>query len=317
MNIFDQFQPTLDETLRFINSVTILNDEVDKNRMLESGSQEEVKNYKFQHHKRLWKSLQIISEMVNGPANILEIGAMPYFFTALIRQFLPSCDITGVNISGNVWPEKTHHPLKPKEIKVQFGQIPKVETFDIYLFNVERDRFPFSSNSFDIVLCMEVIEHLVYSPTHMLAEIHRVLKDGGLLFLTTPNAVDVRKTLSILLNRSINFRYSGYSVYGRHNREFISGELRLLLESCGYKLLKIILDNVSCHQHNNNIHRLSFFLFNLISKIPIPYFRQKQEYIFTLSETVGKPIYSYPTRLYHFPNLYKSNTTSDDQNKNN
>lgn len=47
----------------------------------------------------------------------------------------------------------------------------------------------FSENSFDNILCLELIEHL---PTEqallLLRECHRVLKKGGCLFLTTPNA---------------------------------------------------------------------------------------------------------------------------------
>ncbi len=44
---------------------------------------------------------------------------------------------------------------------------------------------PFGSDSFDNLLCLEVIEH-VCDPTAALAELHRVLKDGGHLYLTSP-----------------------------------------------------------------------------------------------------------------------------------
>lgn len=46
---------------------------------------------------------------------------------------------------------------------------------------------PFKSNSFDIVLCTEVLEHTPY-PTEMLKELGRVCKSGGLLVLTAPFA---------------------------------------------------------------------------------------------------------------------------------
>jgi 2-polyprenyl-3-methyl-5-hydroxy-6-metoxy-1,4-benzoquinol methylase len=52
--------------------------------------------------------------------------------------------------------------------------------------NVELDRFPYPNKAFEAVVCCEVIEHLTMSPVHMLSEIHRVLKDNGLLILTTP-----------------------------------------------------------------------------------------------------------------------------------
>jgi SAM-dependent methyltransferase len=45
--------------------------------------------------------------------------------------------------------------------------------------------FPLADASFDGVLCSQVFEH-VFTPTAFLAEIHRVLRPGGLLLLTVP-----------------------------------------------------------------------------------------------------------------------------------
>lgn len=45
---------------------------------------------------------------------------------------------------------------------------------------------PFASDSFDIIICSEVIEH-VQNPSRMLAEFQAVLREGGVLIITTPN----------------------------------------------------------------------------------------------------------------------------------
>ncbi len=53
---------------------------------------------------------------------------------------------------------------------------------------LERDditKSSFESESFDLVLCSEVIEHIPDSKT-ALAEMYRLLRPGGLLILTTP-----------------------------------------------------------------------------------------------------------------------------------
>ncbi|MBD3272532.1 MAG: methyltransferase domain-containing protein [Elusimicrobia bacterium] len=41
------------------------------------------------------------------------------------------------------------------------------------------------SESFDVILCIEVLEH-TRNPFHAIAELHRILKKNGLLLLTTP-----------------------------------------------------------------------------------------------------------------------------------
>ena len=47
-------------------------------------------------------------------------------------------------------------------------------------------RLPFLNDTFDTVICIDVIEH-VDQPLELLKEIKRVLKQNGLLFLQTPN----------------------------------------------------------------------------------------------------------------------------------
>lgn len=47
---------------------------------------------------------------------------------------------------------------------------------------------PFADKSFDFVLCFQVIEH-IRDDHALLKEIHRVLRPGGILLMTTPNRI--------------------------------------------------------------------------------------------------------------------------------
>ncbi|MBV9746832.1 MAG: methyltransferase domain-containing protein, partial [Acidobacteriia bacterium] len=121
------------------------------------------------------------------------------------------------------------------------------ETFECHVdhFDAEKDPFPYPDNHFDTVLCCELIEHLSADPMHMMAEIDRVLKPGGYLVLTTPNAVSVRALSAILQGYHPGFftayirpRDSG-EPEARHNREYAPREIRQLLENAGLEVVRL------------------------------------------------------------------------------
>jgi spore coat polysaccharide biosynthesis protein SpsF len=58
--------------------------------------------------------------------------------------------------------------------------------YDYPEFNLEKDLLPHQDNSIDFITMNAVIEHIA-NPSHILGEIKRVLKKGGLLFIRTPN----------------------------------------------------------------------------------------------------------------------------------
>ncbi|MFZ0660778.1 MAG: class I SAM-dependent methyltransferase [Candidatus Binataceae bacterium] len=60
------------------------------------------------------------------------------------------------------------------------------------------DDLPFRDGEFDLVLMLEVIEHLPDIP-HALREVARVLKPGGTAILTTPNRLNVASRIHYLL----------------------------------------------------------------------------------------------------------------------
>lgn len=57
---------------------------------------------------------------------------------------------------------------------------------------------PYQDNSFDLVTCSEVLEH-VENYRAVLREIHRVLKPGGLMVLTTPNVLNMKSRVRNLV----------------------------------------------------------------------------------------------------------------------
>lgn len=105
-------------------------------------------------------------------------------------------------------------------------------------FDFDRDPFPFANSSFDIVLFMEVLEHLREDPMHALCEINRILRDDGLLVLTTPNIASW-KSIRRALRQENPALFPPYMRNGgtdRHNREYTFAEVLRFVEDGGFRI---------------------------------------------------------------------------------
>jgi SAM-dependent methyltransferase len=112
----------------------------------------------------------------------------------------------------------------------------------IDLFDAEKDRFPYADDWFATVLCCELLEHLPSDPMHMMVEIHRILRPGGHLVLTTPNIASMRAVAGILqgFHPALFPAYirpnDGGPTDARHNREYTPREIESLLQDSGFQV---------------------------------------------------------------------------------
>jgi SAM-dependent methyltransferase len=93
---------------------------------------------------------------------------------------------------------------------------------------------PLAANVADIVILVEVLEHLL-DPGKVLGEIRRVLKPGGRLFLTTPNYEwpSPWPLLEWLADRSGRFAQMGGA---QHVRQFTKASVRETVQSHGLQV---------------------------------------------------------------------------------
>jgi SAM-dependent methyltransferase len=102
---------------------------------------------------------------------------------------------------------------------------------------------PFAPDSFDMVMAHHVLEHLHDSPRTLVNDLVRLIRPGGYLFLTVPNAVNIRKRLAVLVGRTnmmdFDFYYWYPGPWRGHVREYTRGDLRRLAAHLGVAVVEL------------------------------------------------------------------------------
>ncbi len=117
-------------------------------------------------YQRTRKAYEIASEKVFG--NILEIGAGEGYG---LRMLLDNCNIAYAMDKANYTSNSLTKDLP--NVKIIKNKVPPIRKIE--------------DNSLDFDIAFQVIEH-IKDDVFFLKEIHRVLKKGGVLLLTTPNS---------------------------------------------------------------------------------------------------------------------------------
>ena len=111
--------------------------------------------------------------------------------------------------------------------------------YDRFCLNAELTPLPFAEESFDLVICQDVIEHLLYDPMFLVQQCNRVLKKGGILILSTaPSVFSWHVTLRHLFNLTVEmgFDVAGRNPYARHHRLFSLAEVRRMVADNGFSV---------------------------------------------------------------------------------
>ncbi len=140
--------------------------------------------------KGLYQHVQQLSPYISGKTLDVGCGQKPYR-----SIFKNATEYIGMDI------EQSGHDHSNEDIDVFY----------------DGKTFPFGNETFDSIVCNEVLEH-VFNPSEFLSEMHRVLKKGGKVLLTVPFVWDEHEQ---------PYDYARYSSFG----------LKYLVESNGFTVL--------------------------------------------------------------------------------
>lgn len=187
-------------------------------------------DYVRSQQRRIAFDLGLVRERCEPTASIVEFGAVPLLLTAPLARL--GYSVTGVDIAPDRFA----------------GSIRRLD-LDVVRADIETEKLPFADARFDVALFNELFEHLRINPIVTMREVHRTLKPGGLLFLSTPNLRSLAGLANFLLkNRCYSCEARPYDEYEKletlghmgHVREYTTREVSEFLERIGFTIEEIV-----------------------------------------------------------------------------
>jgi SAM-dependent methyltransferase len=132
--------------------------------------------------------------------------------------------------------------------------ITKVDS--LYEVNIETADLPIDEGSVDVILCLDLLEHLV-NPEAVIGKLHKYLKPGGILIASLPNIRHASVIFPLLFLGQ--WEYSDQGILDKtHLRFFVRETAISLLESSG-----LVVDQVIAREGRKGqlVSSLTFRLF--------------------------------------------------------
>jgi SAM-dependent methyltransferase len=234
--------------------------------------------YHNTHRRRMARTLQVLLDQ-NPKGSILEIGTS-HLMPLALERLLPELEVFVTDFDLD---KET-----VGDITISLNGFSKV--VHCARVNIENDPLPFLDNSFDYVLCSEVLEHMEVDPMYMLAELNRVTKELGTLILTTPNAVSTWSITKMLRGVEPYF-YMQYrhdrSPY-RHNYEYSIHSAMQVVKAAGFDGT-IWTENSFEEPNYTDIHKLQAAGYQL---------NHLGDNIFTIAQKKSGVVDRYPKVIY-------------------
>lgn len=155
---------------------------------------------------------------------ILDLPCGRGFYLNMLR-YVSQCDLVGADLDWNV----------VKTAKRALDPMPRIQIHHASIYDM-----PYPLDCFDAVILSEVLEH-IDDDVRGLKEAFRVLKPGGILAVTVPNANyplfwdPINKVLESLFNWRIR-RGPLAGIWANHIRLYTASQLRGAVQEAGFRI---------------------------------------------------------------------------------
>lgn len=167
---------------------------------------------------KIGERVEVASRFITKADKLLDVGCSE----GIIQYFI------GDKVKNLYGIDNSKSELRRAEAR---GFITKQVDFD-------SEKFPFMDSFFDVVTCLDVIEH-VKNPKFLLREIHRVLRPDGKLIISTPNIRFSDHLFKLIFKGRFPKTSEDPNLYdGGHIHFFTFSDLRSLLTESRFEILK-------------------------------------------------------------------------------
>lgn len=161
--------------------------------------------------------LELIRKYFAKPVRMADLAAGEGAFSIKLKEL--GHEVVAIDASSENW--------KAPEIEL------KIQNLDSEF----AEKILSNDNKFDAVIAIEIIEHLE-NPFRFARECAKLLKKGGLLFLTTPNVEAVYSRLIFLYTGRLNSFGEYETVRPAHITPIFKWKLDMLLAEAGFDIIE-------------------------------------------------------------------------------
>jgi 2-polyprenyl-3-methyl-5-hydroxy-6-metoxy-1,4-benzoquinol methylase len=183
----------------------------------------------------------IIHLLPNTVERVLEVGCGSGETLSIIKAKFPSATTIGIELSENA--------AKLASLKVDLLQN----------LDIEKNESRSTLGQFDLILLLDVLEHLKDPWTTLHSLVRDNLIEGGTVITSIPNARNHALVVQLLQG---DFRYTDSGVLDKtHLRFFTKKSMKRLIEDAGLNILKCQPTNVKGYSRSAMINKLTLGFF--------------------------------------------------------